>query len=65
MLLLKEKSNILLPVILNICIYNRPKAYKGSNNLLSMFSDSELAKSCIFDTFHLVDLYSTPEDELA
>ncbi|MCT4696846.1 Rpn family recombination-promoting nuclease/putative transposase [Candidatus Cardinium sp. TP] len=46
-------------------MYNRPKAYKGSNNLLSMFSDSELAKSCIFDTFHLVDLYSTPEDELA
>ncbi|WP_114910460.1 Rpn family recombination-promoting nuclease/putative transposase [Cardinium endosymbiont of Sogatella furcifera] len=38
---LKEKGNVLLPVILNICIYNGQKAYKGSNSLLSMFSDPE------------------------
>lgn len=61
---LKEKGNVALPVILNICIYNGNKPYKGSNSLLSMFSDPELARSCMFDRFHLVDLYSTPEDEL-
>lgn len=61
---IKEKGNGPLPVILNICIYNGNKPYKGSNSLLSMFSDPELAKSCMFDKFHLVDLYSTSEDEL-
>ena len=61
---LKEKGNGSLPVILNICIYNGNKPYKGSNSLLSMFADPELAKSCMFDKFHLVDLYSTSEDEL-
>ncbi|TSJ79798.1 MAG: Rpn family recombination-promoting nuclease/putative transposase (plasmid) [Candidatus Cardinium sp.] len=61
---LKEKGNVPLPVILNICIYNGNKPYKGSNSLLSMFSDPELAKSCMFDKFYLVDLYSTSEDEL-
>uniref|UniRef100_UPI001FB47AD8 Rpn family recombination-promoting nuclease/putative transposase n=2 Tax=unclassified Candidatus Cardinium TaxID=2641185 RepID=UPI001FB47AD8 len=61
---LKENGNVSLPIILNICIYNGNKAYKGSNSLLSMFSDPELAKSCMFDRFHLVDLYSTPEHEL-
>ncbi|UWW96768.1 MAG: Rpn family recombination-promoting nuclease/putative transposase [Candidatus Cardinium sp.] len=55
---LKENGNVALPVILNVCIYNGHKAYKGSNSLLSMFSDPELAKSCMFDRFHLVDLYS-------
>ncbi|AXI24625.1 hypothetical protein CE557_841 [Cardinium endosymbiont of Sogatella furcifera] len=61
---LKENGNVSLPVILNNCIYNGNKPYKGSNSLLSMFSDPELAKSCMFDRFHLVDLYSTSEDEL-
>ncbi|TSJ80100.1 MAG: Rpn family recombination-promoting nuclease/putative transposase (plasmid) [Candidatus Cardinium sp.] len=61
---LKEKGNGPLPVILNICIYNGNKPYKGSNSLLSMFADPELARSCMFDKFHLVDLYSTSEDEL-
>jgi predicted transposase/invertase (TIGR01784 family) len=61
---LKENGNVLLPVILNICIYNGNKAYKGSSSLLSMFSDPELAKSCMFDRFHLIDLYSIPENDL-
>ncbi|MGI2298383.1 Rpn family recombination-promoting nuclease/putative transposase, partial [Candidatus Cardinium hertigii] len=61
---LKENGNVLLPVILNICVYNGKHPYKGSSSLLSMFSDPELAKSCMFDSFHLVDLYSTSEDEL-
>ncbi|MEF2233324.1 MAG: Rpn family recombination-promoting nuclease/putative transposase [Candidatus Cardinium sp.] len=61
---LKEKGNVPLPVILNVCIYSGNKSYKGSNSLLSMFSDPELAKSCMFDKFHLVDLYSIPENEL-
>ncbi|AXI23863.1 hypothetical protein CE557_015 [Cardinium endosymbiont of Sogatella furcifera] len=61
---LKENGNVPLPIILNICIYNGSKPYKGSNSLLSMFSDPELAKSYMFDSFHLVDLYSASEDEL-
>ncbi|MGI2257546.1 Rpn family recombination-promoting nuclease/putative transposase [Candidatus Cardinium hertigii] len=61
---LKENGNVSLPVILNICIYNGRKRYKGSNSLFSMFTDPKLAKSCMFDKFHLVDLYSTSEDEL-
>lgn len=61
---LKEKRNVSLPMILNICIYNGDKPYKSSNSLLSMFADPQLAKLCMFDKFHLVDLYSTPEDEL-
>ncbi|MEF2228708.1 MAG: Rpn family recombination-promoting nuclease/putative transposase [Candidatus Cardinium sp.] len=61
---LKEKGNVPLPIILNVCIYSGNKSYKGSNSLLSMFSDPELAKSCMFDKFHLVDLYSIPENEL-
>ena len=61
---LKEYGHVALPVILNICLYNGNKAYKGSNSLLSMFSDPELAKTCMFDSFHLVDLYSTSEAEL-
>nr|WP_238331761.1 Rpn family recombination-promoting nuclease/putative transposase [Cardinium endosymbiont of Bemisia tabaci] len=61
---LKENGNVLLPAILNICIYNGKNPYKGSSSLLSMFSDPDLAKSCMLDSFHLVDLYSTSEDEL-
>ncbi|MGI2298333.1 Rpn family recombination-promoting nuclease/putative transposase, partial [Candidatus Cardinium hertigii] len=61
---LKENGNVLLPVILNMCIYNGKNPYKGSSSLLSMFSDPDLAKSCMLDSFHLVDLYSTSEDEL-
>lgn len=44
---LKENGNVALPVILNICVYNGNKAYKGSNSLLSMFADPKLAKSCM------------------
>lgn len=44
---LKENGNVALPVILNVCIYNSAKAYKGSNSLLSMFSDPELARSYV------------------
>ncbi|UWW96530.1 MAG: Rpn family recombination-promoting nuclease/putative transposase [Candidatus Cardinium sp.] len=61
---LKENGNMALPVILNVCIYNGDKVYKGSNSLLSMFSDPELAQSYMFDRFHLVDLYSTSENDL-
>jgi len=61
---LKENGNVSLPIILNICIYAGNKAYKGSTSLLSMFSDPILAKSCMFDSFHLVDLYSLAESDL-
>ncbi len=61
---LKENGNVPLPVILNICVYSGNKPYKGSSSLFDLFSDPELVKSYMFNSFHLVDLYSTSEDEL-
>ena len=61
---LKEQGNVALPIIVNICIYNGNKAYKGATSLATMFADPSLAKKYLLKGFHLVDLYSTSESQL-
>ena len=50
-----------LPLILNVCVYNGIKNYKGPVTFLEMFEYPELAKKCLLEEYHLVDLRSDTE----
>lgn len=62
---LSEKGNSALPAILNICIYNGKEPYKGSTNLRTIFPELDSIQEYMFQGFHLVDLYSIPDNELS
>ena len=50
-----------LPIILNLCVYNGHKPYKGPITLLEMFEYPELAKNYLLEAYHLVDLRADTE----
>ncbi|WP_342265336.1 Rpn family recombination-promoting nuclease/putative transposase [Cardinium endosymbiont of Philonthus spinipes] len=59
-----EYGTASLPAIINICLYNGNKPYKGLTNLHKLFPTLDPVKDYMFQGFHLVDLNITADDEL-
>ncbi|WP_243575278.1 Rpn family recombination-promoting nuclease/putative transposase, partial [Candidatus Cardinium sp. cByotN1] len=61
---LSEHDTTSLPAIINICLYNGNKPYKGPTNLHDLFPNLKQVESYMFAGFQLVDLHTTANEEL-
>ena len=62
--LLTTKSKV-LPVVVPLVIYTGAKPYNKSLSVFDLFGDQkDLAKSCMFDKFQLVDLSQVPDEAI-
>ncbi|TSJ80657.1 MAG: Rpn family recombination-promoting nuclease/putative transposase [Candidatus Cardinium sp.] len=59
-----EHGNTSLPAIVNICLYNGSKPYKGPTNFHDLFPSLNQAARYMFAGFHLVDLHTTTNEAL-
>ena len=61
---ISEHGNTSLPAIVNICLYNGNKPYKGPTNFHDLFPHLKQVERYMFQGFHLVDLHVTTNEEL-
>ena len=59
-----EYGNLSLRAIINICIYNGNKPYKGPTNFHKLFSRLDPVKDYMVQGFHLIDLNIATNEEL-
>lgn len=53
-----------LPPIFTLVIYNGKRTYPYATDLLKLFEDVSLGKETLINPMHLLDLSSTPDDQL-
>ena len=59
-----ESGHAHLPLIINLCLYNGKRPYKGAIKLIDLFEHPESARQYLFEAYYLIDLHQQSTEEI-